>query len=54
MNIKTSTSLSFPEYLAWDDDSYDGAADSPTRHQIGIGITKEAAVADLLEKINDD
>jgi len=35
------------------DDNYDGAEDSGNRHQIGRGATEEAAIADLLEQLED-
>lgn len=43
--------------FAWsaiDDDTYDGAEDSSTRHQIGWGATEEEAIADLMEQIGAD
>lgn len=41
-------------YQAIDEDSYDGAPDSPTRHQVGLGGTPEQAIADLHEEIAFD
>lgn len=41
------------DWSAIDDDSYDGAPDSPTRNQIGYGRTEAAAIADLLEQIEE-
>lgn len=41
-------------WQAIDEDSYDGAPDSPTRHQVGFGSTPEAAIADLHEEIAFD
>lgn len=35
-------------------DDYDGAEDSKTRSQIGWGATESAAIADLLEQIEED
>lgn len=32
-------------------ENYDGAPDSPTRHDIGWGTTPDEAVADLLEQV---
>ena len=43
--------------FAWsaiDEDTYDGAEDSSTRYVIGWGDTEEAAVNDLMEKLNVD
>lgn len=34
-------------------DDYDGAEDSSTRHLVGCGPTEEAAITDLLEKIEE-
>lgn len=34
--------------------TYDGAEDSPTRHQIGFGATREAAYEDLQEQLDDE
>ena len=39
---------------AIDEDTYDGAIDSPTRHQVGLGSTEERAIADLKEEIEMD
>lgn len=53
MNIVTS--LVWPGlYHAIDEDTYDGAIDSPTRHQVGLGSTPEQAIADLMEEIEMD
>ncbi len=44
-----------PKWARWfavDDATYDGADDSRTRNQIGFGETPEAAVANLMEKLN--
>ena len=35
------------DWMAIDGDTYDGAPDSPTRHEVGYGATEAAAVADL-------
>jgi hypothetical protein len=35
------------EWSAIDSDTYDGAPDSPTRHQIGYGATEAEAVEHL-------
>lgn len=40
--------------MAIDDDSYDGAEDSLTRHQIGFGHTEEEAINELLEKLDEE
>lgn len=34
--------------------SYDGAEDSPTRHQIGFGATEQEAIEDLQEQLDDE
>lgn len=41
------------DWSAVDDDTYDGAPDSPTRGQIGHGATEAEAIADLLEQLDD-
>jgi hypothetical protein len=46
MTIKTSYSI-LSGWAAIDEDTYDGAEDSSTRHQIGLGNTEEEAIADL-------
>lgn len=38
-------------WSAIDEDTYDGADDSPTRHQIGFGVDMEAAKRDLREQL---
>jgi hypothetical protein len=40
-------------YYAIDDATYDGAEDSKNRNMVGRGATKEAALADLLERMED-
>jgi hypothetical protein len=40
-------------FYALDDATYDGAEDSKNRNMIGRGATKEAALADLLERMED-
>lgn len=40
------------DWTAIDHDSYDGAIDSLTRHQIGFGATEAKAIADLKEKLD--
>ena len=47
MKIRTSHSYSIYAWSAVDDDTYDGAVDSSTRHMIGYGATEEEAIADL-------
>jgi hypothetical protein len=37
------------DWLAWDDDTYDGAPDSRTRNQLGSGATEAEAIASLME-----
>ena len=39
------------DWSAIDEDTYDGAPDSKTRHQIGFGRTEAEAVKDLMEKL---
>lgn len=39
------------DWMAIDDDTYDGAEDSRTRSQIGYGRTEAEAVADLCEQL---
>lgn len=41
------------DWSAVDEDTYDGAPDSGTRHQIGYGRTREEAIADLIELSTD-
>ena len=41
------------DWSAIDDDSYDGAHDSATRHQIGYGRTEQAAINDLVQQISE-
>jgi hypothetical protein len=41
------------DWLAVDDETYDGAPDSRSRNQIGYGRTEAEAVADLKEKLED-
>jgi hypothetical protein len=38
------------EWIAVDDDTYDGAEDSP--NQCGVGSTEQEAIDDLMEKMN--
>ena len=41
------------EWLAVDDDTYDGAPDAgPKARAIGYGATEAEAIADLLEQLN--
>lgn len=37
---------------AIDEDTYDGAPDSATRNQVGVGRTEQEAVEDLASKLN--
>jgi len=39
------------KWSAIDEDTYDGADDSPTRYQIGWGADMESAKADLRQKL---
>jgi len=41
------------DWAAWDDATYDGAEDSPTRSEIGYGATEEEAIADLKQIIEE-
>ncbi len=41
------------DWSATDRNTYDGAPDSANRYQIGWGETEQAAIADLLEKLDD-
>lgn len=41
------------DWVAINEDTYDGAPDSGTRHQIGYGRTRDAAVEDLMEILAD-
>ena len=56
MNIKTQCicppipSRNF-DWLAYDDNTYDGAPDSGTRNQLGHGATEQEAIADLMEQL---
>lgn len=53
MNIVTEQIL--PNvWTAIDRDTYDGASDSRTRFQIGMGETPEEAIEDLHEEIEFD
>ena len=38
---------------AIDTETWDGAADSKTRHQVGYGATRIAAIRDLLDKLDE-
>lgn len=49
MNIR-ATRIYHGEWIAVDDDTYDGAEDSP--NQCGVGSTEQEAVDDLMEKLN--
>jgi hypothetical protein len=57
MRIKTELDLDAPAPLAWcawDEDTYDGAPDAGARARAqGRGATKEAAVADLQEQLEE-
>lgn len=55
MRIVTTMDPARPADSLWsaiDEDSYDGADDSPTRHQIGFGRDIETAKRDLKEKMS--
>lgn len=49
MKIKTEYTPAINLWTAIDEDSYDGAFDSPTRFQIGHGSTEKGAIDDLME-----
>jgi hypothetical protein len=38
---------------AIDTETWDGSADSTTRHQVGYGATRIAAIRDLLDKLDE-
>lgn len=42
------------DWAAIDEDTYDGTLDSRTRHQIGYGKTRDAAIEDLMAVLADD
>lgn len=42
------------DWIAVDDNTYDGAPDSGNRHQVGYGATEAEAIADLLEQLDED
>jgi hypothetical protein len=56
MNIRTSNSGLGTDYswAATDDDTFDGAEDSPTRHMIGYGLTEAEAIEDLLRLMREE
>jgi hypothetical protein len=47
MKIETNYISDIGLWVAIDTDSYDGTFDSPTRFQIGNGLTEEEAIEDL-------
>jgi hypothetical protein len=58
--MKIRTSFDYPplpirdyDWSAIDEDTYDGAEDSKTRHNIGYGATEAEAIADLMEILED-
>lgn len=54
MKIVATMDPTRPKESLWsaiDEHSYDGAEDSPTRHQIGWGRDMESAKADLREQL---
>jgi len=58
MNIKTEhvcppISIRCYDWRAVDSDTYDGAPDSPTRHQVGYGSTEQKAINDLKEQLSE-
>lgn len=48
MDIR-ATRIYHGEWIAVDDDTYDGAEDSP--NQCGVGSTEQEAIEDLMEKL---
>ncbi len=57
MNIVAMSDPHRPVEYRWqaiDRDTYDGAEDSPTRHQIGWGRSYDLAIADLKAKLQGD
>lgn len=54
MKINTEYYSEIELWTAIDEDSYDGAFDSPTRSQIGHGKTEEEAISDLMEILGID
>lgn len=42
------------DWCAVDDDTYDGAPDSGTRHEIGYGATEQEAIDDLKRVVNEN
>lgn len=42
------------DWSAIDSDTYDGAPDSPNRHQVGYGATEAEAIADLRQMLEDN
>lgn len=42
------------DWSAVDDDTYDGAPDSSTRNQIGHGATEAEAIAELIERFDNE
>lgn len=48
MNIR-ATRIYHGEWIAVDDDTYDGTEDSP--NQCGVGSTEQEAIDDLREKL---
>ena len=42
------------DWMAWDDDTYDGAPDSPRRNQLGHGPTEGEAVVNLIALLAED
>lgn len=53
-NIFPPISIREFDWQAIDSDTYDGAEDSVTRHQIGHGPTKELAIEDLMGILRED
>jgi hypothetical protein len=53
MQIKTEFDPTRPLNQKWKavTENYDGAEDSPTRHQIGWGMCMQAAIEDLKEQL---
>lgn len=53
MKIKTEYISAIDLWTAIEEDSYDGAFDSPTRFQMGKGSTEEDAVNDLKNLLSE-
>jgi hypothetical protein len=52
VNIRT-TCYYKDQWTAFDDDTYDGAPDAGSMSTCGLGNTKETAIEDLLQQMED-